>query len=514
MLSTKILLFFSACVACSVFTALLRRWAPRLGLVDEPDNHRKTHGRSTPLGGGLAISAAMALCMGILAYFPNSLRPFFDGHVLQYLGYVLSASVLVAVGVIDDRNGLRGRVKLVGQVVSALILIAGGLLIRNVSLFGWNIELGLLSVPFTLFWLLGAINALNLLDGMDGMAGTIGLILVSAIAFLAHLTGSQDVEVVAVAFAGCLLGFLGHNLPPARIFLGDAGSMLIGLVVGSLSIEASLKGAGTVLLAAPLAICTIPVLDSFAAIVRRKLTGRSIFSTDRGHLHHHLLNRLGCNRRALRYVVMLCSVTACAALASVFMHNDLIALITCLGVLGVMIATNTFGRAETALLVKHAGRFGRSLVRPGETADRMKASDTFHLQGNRPWGMLLESFVEAGEKYELVRLRVDINVPSIHEIFSAVWRSEGSPEAEEVWILQMPLKVNGQIAGRLDISGRRDGEFPCDEVEGLLELAEEFEMMVANLVAEVTETGHDEAMVLAAAGTTEADGVYSEGPQL
>ena len=110
MLSTKIFLFLGAFASCSVFTALLCRWAPRFGLVDRPDERRKIHGRGMALGGGIAISGAMAISMGVLAIFPNSLRVFFEGELAAYGGYVVSAFVLVTVGTIDDRIGLRGRV--------------------------------------------------------------------------------------------------------------------------------------------------------------------------------------------------------------------------------------------------------------------------------------------------------------------------------------------------------------------------------------------------------------------
>ena len=142
-------------------------------------------------------------------------------------------------------------------------------------------------------------NSVNLLDGIDGLATMLGIILIATFAALAAAAGRMEVAWIAMVFAGSLCGFIRFNLPPASIFLGDSGSMLIGLVVGTLAIQGTLKGPGTVLLAAPLAVWTIPILDSAAAILRRKLTGRSIYATDRGHLHHRLLERLGSNSRVL-----------------------------------------------------------------------------------------------------------------------------------------------------------------------------------------------------------------------
>src|SRR5437868_2212657 len=148
-----------------------------------------------------------------------------------------------------------------------------------------------MAVPVTLFLLLGAIGSLNLIDGMDGLLSTVGVLVSLAVAGMAVMGGHWLAACAAVALAGALLGFLRYNFPPATIFLGDSGSMLIGLVLGVLAIKSALKTPTTVALMAPAVLLTIPIFDTFAAILRRKLTGRSIYSTDRGHLHHCLLSR-------------------------------------------------------------------------------------------------------------------------------------------------------------------------------------------------------------------------------
>ncbi|MGI6418814.1 MAG: MraY family glycosyltransferase [Thermoguttaceae bacterium] len=504
MLSTTIVLFLCALAASSVFTAMLCRYAPRLGLVDTPDARRKIHRRAVPLGGGLAIFGAVAFSMGMVLAIPNSLGQLFEDGALRYASYFAAGLVIVVLGLIDDRAGLRGRVKLLGQIIAALILICGGLVIHNLAVFHWSIQLGLLSVPFTLFWLVGAINALNLLDGIDGMATTVGLILVSAIAVLAGLTGSHEAQIIAIAFAGGLVGFLRHNFPPAKIFLGDAGSMLIGLVVGGLAIEASLKGPGTVLLAAPLAICSIPILDSAAAILRRKLTGRSIYSTDRGHLHHRLLNRFGSNRRVLFWVAMICAPTAAAALASVFLQNDAVALVTTLAVIGIVVAADIFGRAELLLLVARLAQLGGSLFRPAARRATAGSGLEVRLQGSRSWGILWESLTEAGDRYGLSRIHLNINMPAIHENYVATWKSSHWPNPEDTWSVEIPLKVDSRLAGRLEICGERNGSSPRDQIEAIIDLVEQFESRMASLShggRPGTGPGERKAKLLVVAGT-------------
>lgn len=299
--------FLLACVTSLVLTALVRELAPRIGLTDRPDGHRKVHGKATPLGGGIAVFLATVSVLGVVLIQPNAFNEFLWKHWTLLSSLMMAGTVIAVVGLIDDRFGLRGWHKLIGQIVAASILIYNGLVIHGVGIFGWEIQLGGLAVLVTLFWLLGAVNALNLLDGLDGLATMIGIILVATIAVMAAKTRHPEVMILGFVFAGSLVGFMRFNFPPASIFLGDTGSMLIGLVVGVLAIQASLKGAGTVLLAAPLAVWAIPIFDSTAAIVRRKLSGQSIYTTDRGHLHHRLLSLLGSSRRVLAWLAVCCA---------------------------------------------------------------------------------------------------------------------------------------------------------------------------------------------------------------
>ena len=205
-----------------------------------------------------------------------------------------------------------------------------------------------------MFWLVGAMNAINLLDGIDGLATSLGIILSATIGVLAAMKGNYGVAVIATVMTGSLAGFLPYNLPPARMYLGDAGSMLIGLMVGAMAVRALLKTQGTFLLAAPLAIWAIPMLDSGAAILRRQLTGRSVYATDRGHIHHRLLQTLGSNIKVLMVVSACCLLTSVGAVLSVWFQHDLIAVISCLSVVAMLLITGAFGRAECRLLLSRA----------------------------------------------------------------------------------------------------------------------------------------------------------------
>src|SRR6266849_622065 len=356
----KIILFVVfglSLVFCLFLTPLFRLLALRWNLVDKPDDRRKMHRQPIPVAGGIPILVSGCLALGAMLLMPNFLREMMleDAHWL--IGVLLAVLVICAVGVLDDFGYLRGRHKLAGQVLAAGIVIASGLVVRNIRIFGWNIELGNLSVPFTAFFLVGAINSLNLLDGMDGLLSIVGLIICPAMAAMALMGGYWSAAALAVALAGGLAGFLFYNYPPASIFLGDSGSMLIGLVVGVLAIQSSLKGAATVALAAPLAALTIPLLDTTAAILRRKLTGRSIYTTDRGHLHHCLLNRGLSTRYVLLVVSLFALLPVLGGVTNLAFNNELLAVTASVTAVSILVVARLFGNAELVLVCKRLGEF-------------------------------------------------------------------------------------------------------------------------------------------------------------
>ncbi len=461
-----------------VLTVAVRRVAPLLGLVDRPDNHRKLHRTAIPLGGGVAVFLATAAVLGGLLLLPNPWRDELRVSGRGTIPLLLAGGLIVLVGLVDDRVKLGGRLKLFGQFAAALILIAGGLLIQRIGIFGQQIELGLLSIPFTLFWLMGAVNAVNLLDGIDGLATMLGFILVATIAGMAALTGQIPVLVVALVFAGSLLGFLRFNFPPATIFLGDAGSMLIGLVVGALAISGSLKGPGTVLLAAPLAVWTIPIFDSVAAIMRRKLTGRSIYTTDRGHIHHRLLDLLGSNRRVLAGLAICCALTSTATLVSVYRQNDLIALLACSAIVVMLIATGVFGRAELSLLTGRLRKLGMSLLESSAPHTPRIHQNAVQLQGSRPWGALWAILTESAEKLALCEIRLDVNLPRVQEGYHAFWEWPAIHEYQQRWRMEIPLVIDDQIIGYLTVVGQHSGPSAHEDLARFLVLFETFEVQL------------------------------------
>jgi UDP-GlcNAc:undecaprenyl-phosphate GlcNAc-1-phosphate transferase len=471
-----------------LFTHLLRSAAVRLNLVDRPDGRRKVQTKPVPVAGGVAVllSVTITLLLVWLWSTPENKLLWGEGKRLAVL--LLAGTAICFLGVVDDFGRLRGRHKLLGQVLVASAVALSDVWVDTVYLFSWKIDLGLLSFPFTVFLLLGAINSLNLLDGMDGLLGSVGGIICLTLAAMAWLNGSLATVCITLALAGALLGFLRYNFPPASVYLGDGGSMLIGLLVGVLAIESSLKSAATVALAAPLGLLTIPIFDTTAAILRRKLTGRSIYSTDRGHIHHCLLRHGWGTRRTLLLVSGFCLLAAGGALASLIFKMDVLALLSAVGVVAILVAGRLFGHAELALVAKRTAALLSSLVRfpAGGNAREYE----IRLQGSVEWGSLWAAVNSYGEELNLCTVRLDINAPALHENYHARWDRANSPadtEAEGLWRTEIPLTVRGQVVGRIQVTGQHDGTPIWEKVAALARIGEDFEKKAALLTSQSAE---------------------------
>lgn len=487
-----------AFLASLALTPAVRRCARRFHLVDHPDGHRKIHDAPIPLGGGVAVLVATLIAVAAVLFiqFPlidNPWKTALLENKAELLGLLAAATVLCAVGLVDDRKGLRGRQKVLGQLCAVGILVSSGLVIRSIAIFGWQVDLGPLSIPFTVFWLLGAINSLNLIDGIDGLATSVGIILTLTIAAMAFFNGHVAQAIIALSLAGSLAGFLVYNFPPASIFLGDAGSMVIGLAAGSLAISSSLKGPATVALAAPIAIWAIPIFDSGAAILRRKLTGRSIYTCDRGHLHHCLQRRGLSNRQTVGWVSVFCGCTAAGALISVYSKSESYALLSVVAVVGTLVVTKVFGYTEFLLLTSRLKAVGASFFLPLRGTNGSVRQACVRLQGSRQWEGLWIDLTDSAERLNLNSIRLDVNVPSLHEVFHASWDRVDRVETAELWRTEVPLFVRDKVVGRVEITGTRQNGSVSQWLSQLSEVLQSLESRVVTLAQEdgaVHETNH------------------------
>jgi len=340
------LVFAVPLVVSLALTRSMRALALRCQAMDRPDGWRKLHKQPVPLWGGVAVFFAFAAGVLLACNIPST-----NGWQVKPLATTLlfSAGLIFLLGFLDDRFDLRGRLKLLLQFAAITPIILAGYWHEQIVLFNHAIDIGWFGVPLTMLWLVGCVNALNLLDGMDGNASTVGVIAAGAIAAIAARHGLDHVTIVALALAGAIVGFLVFNRPPASIYLGDAGSTVIGLVVGFLCFEGSRDANGSLRIAAPLVILTVPILDSTLAIVRRKLSGRRFDHADRGHIHHRLLERGFNTWQALAIVGLLCFASGGAATLSTYVDSEPLAWLTSLILVVMLAQLRYFGHHEFAL---------------------------------------------------------------------------------------------------------------------------------------------------------------------
>jgi len=281
-------IFMLALFTSLIIVPFLHRWALEKGAVDLPDE-RKVHNRAVPCLGGVAIGVAWLLSLLVCVDMTREVR-----------GILAGSLVIFCLGLIDDLCGLPPKRKFLGQVVASLVTVAvGNLYIHNLGdLFGAGVlELPpWLAIPFTVIAVTGIVNALNLMDGLDGLAGGISSIALTAFLILAGLDGHPMVAAMCVALLGAIVGFLKYNSYPARIFMGDTGSLMVGFIIAFLAVRITQSPGAGIQPMVPVLILGLPIADTFRVMGRRILGKKSPFSPDRTHIHHRILD-LGFQHR-------------------------------------------------------------------------------------------------------------------------------------------------------------------------------------------------------------------------
>jgi UDP-GlcNAc:undecaprenyl-phosphate/decaprenyl-phosphate GlcNAc-1-phosphate transferase len=350
---TSLIAAFACALASSlVLTPLAGAAARALKIVDCPDGKRKLQSRPIALLGGVAVLFALGLGIAAAANFE------LPGTPLQRISVVASFCFLCAAGACDDVWSLRARWKLLAQFIAALPLAIGVANVQSAELLGVHCELGPLGPVFSLLWMVAAVNAINLIDGMDGLASTTGICAAVSISLLAWFTGHVACAPLAMALAGALLGFLYFNRPPASIYLGDAGSMIIGLTLAALSIRSATLPTGEVRIAPLLLVLGLPLADTSLAILRRWLSGRGISEPDRLHVHHRLLDAGFPVLQILALVAGISLTFGALAVSSVALNSDWIAIVGVSAAASFVLRLRLIGHYEWHELQRWLGQRG------------------------------------------------------------------------------------------------------------------------------------------------------------
>jgi UDP-GlcNAc:undecaprenyl-phosphate/decaprenyl-phosphate GlcNAc-1-phosphate transferase len=350
--------FVASLLLSFVLTKYVRDLATARGWVAAPALERHLHNRPLPRLGGVAIflsfvlTFAVAIAAGWHLFATGSGFPF-----RSLLTILLPGCLIFALGIYDDFHPVRAYVKIAVQTIAGTMLFAGGLRILDLPvLFGTRHFSWFIGLPLTIVWVLAITNAFNLIDGLDGLAAGSALFSTMVVFAVALVSGSSLVSLMTLALAGSILGFLRFNFSPATIFLGDCGSLFIGFMLSALALQGAQKAPTIIAVAIPVVSFGLPILETGLSIVRRFLGGRPVFTADREHIHHKLLQR-GLSQRQV--VITLYAVSAMFALLSLFLlwpTGDMLGLVLAVLGTGVWIGVQRLGYLEFGELRRVAQR--------------------------------------------------------------------------------------------------------------------------------------------------------------
>lgn len=287
-----IITFLLALTVSVVLSPLVIKFANKIGLVDKPDE-RRVHKKIMPRAGGLAIFGgfiAAVIYVSTISNFPK--------------GIIIGAAIIVLTGFLDDKYQIKPIQKLFGQGLATVIVLLDGFQITYITIPFTDTMVHItpaLAIPISIIWIIGVTNAINLIDGLDGLAGGVSAIAATSIFIMAIIMGNIQVALLALALIGSIIGFLFFNFHPAKIFMGDTGSLLLGFLLAVFSVI-SFKQITLVTLFVPIIILAVPIVDTLIAIVRRRMNNQRIMDADKNHLHHRLLDIGLSHKQAVLYI--------------------------------------------------------------------------------------------------------------------------------------------------------------------------------------------------------------------
>lgn len=306
-----ILAFIISFTVAVLVTPLVIKFAKKFGFVDAP-NYRKVHSIPMPRIGGLAIVAGATAGLSYVYELIFDLWPI-----------VLGGVAILIIGILDDKYTLSPKIKLIGQLVAACIVVFFGFDIDFITIpfVSEKIALGPFSYIIAILWIIGITNAINLIDGLDGLASGVSVIALASIMYLAILNGQYLVVALTAILIGSTLGFLIFNFHPAKIFLGDTGSLFLGYCISTISMLGLFKSVTVFSLVIPIIILAIPIFDTLFAIIRRVINKKKIFAPDKSHLHHRFM-ALGFSHRETVLIIYAIGIFF-GLCAIIFSHSTL-----------------------------------------------------------------------------------------------------------------------------------------------------------------------------------------------
>lgn len=479
---TYLVAFVLSLLTGLVLTRVLRDLANRYGLYDSGGG-RKIHKQPIPRLGGVAVVLSMCLPLLGLGFWQNDISRdlWMDQPLLVSL--LGGGGILFAVGLLDDLRDMRAIIKLMAQVAAGLVVYSAGLRIEAISVpFFSPVQLGMLSLPATVFWMVLVTNAVNLIDGMDGLAGGVVVLAGGTLFIMSVIEDNVLAAVLLACVVGATMGFLAYNVNPATIFLGDAGSLTLGFLLALTAVHSSQKSYTLFSIVAAMMALGLPIFDLSLAVVRRYLSGQPIFRADQHHVHHRLLH-MGLSQ-SQSVIVLFGGAIVLEGLALVFIYADdrlsALAIAALLPLIVVVVRVLGYDR-----LIMSARR--ARVLQGVERAASAGTEALLHLRrdGSRSFTELWSRIEAVGTALGLEQVRVELTDAAVRELVGGqrhwTWNRTGVDQADpsvhlqSQWSTEASLTMGDRHFGRVLVRGQ-------DERQIMAPLSEAWVQILADAV--------------------------------
>ena len=439
-MSTYFCVYLGSAFLAILLTPLVIRLANRIGAVDQP-GVRTVHQQPVPRIGGVAIFAsAMGLIPAVL-FLDNVIGVAFREMQKQLTAVFCCSMLVFLIGLVDDLKGLPARFKFLAELVAAAALCVVGVRIDSFGITeSFVVHLGSWGFLLTVLWVVGITNAVNLSDGLDGLAAGVSAITCGVIAVFAIHSGDVVLAVFMLALVGSLSGFLVFNFNPARVFMGDCGSLFLGFTIAASSVLCVAKSTALVALSLPALALGIPIFDTFFSMLRRYLERRSLFAPDRSHFHHRLLD-LGFHQRHAVILIYLATVFAAGLGLFMLIRDDLGSLVVFACVLFLIVLlfriVGAVHPGATLAALQHKRYYARQERETQRTFERLQLGFR-HMHNDRWWQALCDAAQQLGLAWISVHIE---NANGTVDTF--VWRAQSVPrESARVVTVSLPIFVD------------------------------------------------------------------------